>query len=202
MTAATQTVQLIRQLHAGGDAGEAALERLFPMVYEELRSVARRQLRRVVPGHTLSTTALVHEAYLKLLGSMPIALNDRAHFLSVAARAMRQVLTDHARRHQAGKRGGGWHRVELNESRIAVDTQADTLVALDRALARLAVLDERLSRVVECRFFGGMTEEEIAIALSVTTRTVRRDWVKARLWLYDELYGDSVPLAADAGATE
>jgi RNA polymerase sigma factor (TIGR02999 family) len=187
----TQITGLLRALPT--DDG-AALERLFPIVYEELRRVARRQLRRVASGHTLSTTALVHEAYMRLLGGMPATLNDRAHFLAVAGRAMRQVLTEYARRHQAAKRGGGWQRVELDESRIAVDAQADTLIALDTALARLAVMDARLSRVVECRFFGGMTEDETATALSVTSRTVRRDWVKARLWLYNELHGDGASL--------
>lgn len=166
-------------------------DRLFAMVYDELRGVARRQLRRLGPGHTLSTTALVHEAYIKLAGGTHVGFRDRAHYLGVAARAMRQVLIDHARRYRAVRRGGAWQRVPLEGAQLALDTQADTLLALDAALARLGRLSERLARVVVCRFFGGMTEEETAEALGVTSRTVRRDWAKARLWLYDELYGEA-----------
>jgi RNA polymerase sigma factor (TIGR02999 family) len=177
------------------EAGEPSLEQLFPLVYEELRAVAHRQLRRAGRDHTLSTTALVHEAYLKMAGGAQPGPADRAHFLGIAARAMRQVLVDYARRYRAAKRGGAWERIELDDACGAVETQADTLLALDQALTRLSVFGERLCRVVECRYFGGMTEEETAEALAVTTRTVRRDWVKARLWLHDNLYGE-----ADGGA--
>jgi RNA polymerase sigma factor (TIGR02999 family) len=182
---------------ARGRSG-AELEQLFPIVYEELRGVARRQLRRVEAGHTLSTTALVHEAYLKLAAGSHPAWADRAHFLGVAARAMRQILVDYARRHSAAKRGGAWARVTLDDSEVAIDSQAESLLALDEALTRLATLDERLGRVVECRFFGGMTEEETAATLGVTPRTVRRDWVKARLWLYDSLHADGAAPAVPA----
>jgi RNA polymerase sigma-70 factor, ECF subfamily len=170
---------------------DPALERLFPLIYEELRAVAHRQLRRAGRDHTLSTTALIHEAYLKMAGGAQPGPADRAHFLGIAARAMRQVLVDYARRYRAAKRGGGWERIELDDACGAIETQADTLLALDQALTRLSALGERLGRVVECRYFGGMTEEETAEALAVTTRTVRRDWVKARLWLYDNLYGEA-----------
>jgi RNA polymerase sigma factor (TIGR02999 family) len=170
--------------------GEAdAFERLLPLVYEHLRSVARAQLRRrgYHGGQTLSTTVLVHDAYFKLADSARLDVQDRAHFLSVAARAMRQVLVDHARRHNAQKRGGGAAHLDLDAAEIAVDDRADMLVALDEALARLATFSPRLARVVELRFFGGLTEEETARALDVTDRTVRRDWVKARAWLHAEI---------------
>jgi RNA polymerase sigma factor (TIGR02999 family) len=176
----------------GGDQG--ALDRLFPLVYDQLRRISRRQLGAERAGHTLSTTALVHEAYLKLVDQTRAEWVDRAQFYAVAARAMRRILVDYARRHRAAKRGGDQERVSLDVPDLgqplaeappgAADERADTLIALDDALARLAEVDERLSRVVECRFFGGLTEEETAVVLGVTARTVRRDWVKAKAWLY------------------
>ena len=169
----------------GGDG--AAFDRLFPLVYDELRRIAHHQLGRERPDHTLGTTALVHEAYFKLVDQSRAQLTDRAHFFAVAARAMRRMLVDYARRHRAAKRGGGLGPVSLDETTLAADQRADTLVALDEALMRLAEVDERLSRVVECRFFGGLTEEETAEALAVTARTVRRDWVKAKGWLAQAL---------------
>ena len=174
-------------LHACSAGDEAALERLFPLVYEHLRVVARAQLRRERVGHTLSTTALVHEAYFKLVGPARLDARDRAHFFGVAARAMRQVLVSHARKHRAEKRGGGFAPVDLDAAEIAVEERAEVLVALDEALTRLATLSPRLARVVELRFFGGLSEEETAAVLDVTARTVRRDWVKARAWLHAEL---------------
>ncbi len=184
-------------LLAHRDGDQAALERVFPLVYAHLRAVARAQLRRDGRArdgaHTLSTTALVHEAYFKLADAARLEARDRAHFLAVAARAMRQVLVEYARRHRAAKRGGGVAALDLDESRVAVEERADTLVALDEALGRLAGFSGRLARVVELRFFGGLSEEETAEALGVTDRTVRRDWVKARAWLHAEL-------AAAAGA--
>jgi RNA polymerase sigma factor (TIGR02999 family) len=172
------------------DGNDNALDRLLPLVYEELRRIARRQLRGQPMGHTLNTTALVHEAFLKLSGGTGLAWADRAHFFRVAARAMRQILINHAHRHATAKRGGRWRRIPLEDAGLAVEEQAEMLLALDEALCRLAALNERLSRVVECRFFGGMTEEEVAMALGVSDRTVRRDWLKARLWLYAELVED------------
>jgi RNA polymerase sigma factor (TIGR02999 family) len=171
------------------DGDPEALERLMPLVYEEMRHVAQRQLRGQRDGHTLSTTALVHEAYLKLVDQTRVAWTDRAHFFGVAARAMRQVLTNHAHRRAASKRGGQ-RRIALDEAVLAVDEQAELLLALDEALTRLSALNERLSRVVEYRFFGGMTEDEVATALGISERTVRRDWLKAKLWLYTELSED------------
>lgn len=170
------------------DDGDAATERLLPIVYEELRRMAHRQLRSERSDHTLNTTGLVHEAYLRLATPHGLQWADRAHFFAVAARAMRRVLIDHARRYHADKRPGSRQRVPLDEANLALDDRAEGLLALDEALDRLARLDERQSRVVECRFFGGMTEEETAAALGVTTRTVRRDWVKAKGWLFQELY--------------
>lgn len=160
------------------------VDRLFPLVYEELRRIAHDRLRAEVAGHTLNTTALVHEAYLKLVDQTRADWRDRAHFLAVASTAMRRILIDHARKHRAVKRGGERTRVPLDAANLAVEERADTLIALDEALTRLANTDQRLSRVVECRFFGGMTEEETAEALGITSRTVRSDWATAKGLLY------------------
>ena len=159
---------------------------LFPSVYEELCRLAHRQLRHERPGHTIDTTALVHEAYLRLADQTG-ALADRAHFMALAARAMRRILVDYARQHRAEKRGGDLGRVSLDPELVRLEGRGDALDALDEALARLATIDERLSRVVECRFFAGLTEGETAAALGVTARTVRRDWIKAKGWLNQEL---------------
>ena len=158
------------------------------MVYEELRRIARRHLRAEREGHTLTTSALVHEAYLKLADQTRAEWNDHAHFLAVAAQAMRRVLIDYARQHHAAKRGGDRQRVTLESGVIGPGGErAESLMALDDALTRLAKLDDRQARVVECRFFAGMTEEETARVLGITARTVRRDWVKAKAWLYEEI---------------
>jgi RNA polymerase sigma factor (TIGR02999 family) len=180
------------------------MRQLFPLVYGELRRVAHRQLGAEPAGHTLSTTAVVHEAYLKLAGQPRAQWRDRGQFFAVAAVAMRRILVDYARRHRAARRGGGRQPLALDaldvdtavagqpgaEVQVAATERAETLIALDEALERLAGLNERLSRVVECRFFAGLTEEETAAALAVTARTVRRDWVKAKAWLYEELRHD------------
>ncbi len=166
---------------------ERAADHLVPLVYDELRRIASRQLRREAEGHTLSPTALVHEAYLRLVDQTRVQWVNRAQFFAVAARLMRRVLLDHARRVGAAKRGGGWKRMELEGAEIAVEERAAELIALDDALEKLAALNPRLSQVVECRFFGGMTEEETAAALGVTDRTVRRDWIKAKGFLHQAL---------------
>ena len=169
-------------------AGEQqAFDRLFPLVYDELRAIAARQLGREQHGHTLDTTALVHEAYFRLVDQTRVVWSDRSHFYAIASQAMHRILVDYARRYRAAKRGGAPARVELGETELAAESRADTLIALDEALDRLAALDVRLSRVVECRFFGGLTEEETAEALGVTARTVRRDWTKAKGWLHHAL---------------
>lgn len=171
-----------------GDAG--ALAQVFPQIYEELRRLAHRNLQRESTGHTLSTTALVHEAYIRLMDQTRVQWSGRAHFMAIAATAMRRILVDHARRHLSQKRGGALRRVPLESVNPAVEERADLLVALDEALGRLKELDGRRARVVECRFFGGMTEEETAEALGIGLRTAKREWSKAKSWLYQEIYGD------------
>jgi len=164
-----------------------ALEQLVPLVYDELRMIAHRQLANQARGGTLSTTALVHEAYLKLVDQSHADWRDRAHFLAVASLAMRHVLVDRAKARSTLKRGGERRRITLDDAHIAVDDQPDALLQLDEAMTRLAELQPRLARVVECRFFGGLTEDEIAEALGVTVRTVQRDWAKARMLLQRDL---------------
>ncbi|HEX6307485.1 MAG TPA: sigma-70 family RNA polymerase sigma factor [Longimicrobiales bacterium] len=176
-------------LAGAGATGESAVERLVPLIYEDLRAIAHRQLAREHGGHTLQTTALVHEAYLKLVDHTRVTGRGRAYFFAAAGRAMRQVLVDHARRRATQKRGGGAEVVSLDESRVAVDDFAAELLDLDRALDQLARLNPRHARVVECRFFGGLSVEETAEALDVSTRTVKSDWALARAWLYDALAG-------------
>jgi RNA polymerase sigma factor (TIGR02999 family) len=172
-------------------AGDAtAVERVFPLVYDELRRLAHVQLRREPDGHTLVTTELVHQAYLQLVGQTRAQWQGRAHFMAIAATAMRRILVDHARSYKSVKRGGLLRRVPMESAELATEGRAELLLALDEALDRLRVLDDRQARVVECRFFAGMTEEETAEALGVNERTARRDWAKARSWLYQELYDD------------
>ena len=198
MDAQHEITQQLVAMRNGADP--AAWDRLVPLVYNELRAIARRQLHRESQGHTLNTTALVHEAYLRFADQEGIGWRDRNHFFGIAAKVMRRILVDHARAHLTIKRGGGLQRVPLEpiaEARIngpftsdallAPGERAKTLVALDEALSRLAAFDERLVGVVECRFFGGLTEEETALALGITARTVRRDWVKAKAWLRNAL---------------
>ena len=169
-------------------AGEArAGDALFPIIYDELRRIAHRQLGRERPGHTLDTIALVHEAWLRLADQARVEWVDRSHFFAVATQAMRRVLVDYARSCRAGKRGGAARQVSLTDAMAVAEQRADLLLALDEALTELAKLDERVGRVVECRFFGGLTEEETAEVLGVTARTVRRDWIKAKGWLHQVL---------------
>jgi RNA polymerase sigma factor (TIGR02999 family) len=169
----------------GGD--REAFDRLFPLVYEDLHGVAQRQLRGEPAGHTLGATALVHEAYVRLVDINRVEWRDRTHFLAMAARAMRRILVDYARKHRAARRGGGALPVTLDDAMIAVEQNPDQLIDLDAALERLAQLNERLARVVECRFFGGLSDADTAAALDVTERTVQRDWLKARGWLFEAL---------------
>jgi RNA polymerase sigma-70 factor, ECF subfamily len=177
--------EVTRLLQRARRGEPAALERLVPLVYEDLRRLARRQLGHEHGERTLNATALVHESYLKL-GMGALAATDRAHFLGIAARAMRQVLVDHARDRKAAKRGGGlWERTTLTDGAWARDFDPDGILALDEALT---TLEPRQRQVVECRFFGGLEEQEIAAALGVSERTVHRDWVKARAWLYRYFY--------------
>ena len=172
-----------------------AMDRLMPLVYEDLRRVAHRFLGAESKGHTLSTTALVHEAYLRLVDQTRTEWQDRAQFFAVSSRMMRRILVDYARRHRALRRGGQPggarpERVALDQAEIPVTERADALIALDEALERLAEVDARLARVVECRFFAGLSEIETAEALGVSRRTVAREWAIARGWLYQELRDD------------
>jgi RNA polymerase sigma-70 factor (ECF subfamily) len=183
--------EVTRLLQAYREGDREAYDRLFPIVYDDLRRIARAHLRRQRSGHTLGTTGIVHEAYLKLVDPASNGYQDRNHFLAVAARAMRQVIISYARRHSAGKRGGGERALPLEERDIPVQTQAEAILDVDRALARLEEFEPRLARVVECRFFAGLDEEETAAALGISTRTVQRDWMRARAWLREELEGQA-----------
>jgi RNA polymerase sigma factor (TIGR02999 family) len=174
----------VTQLLAACDEGDkAAVGALFDQLYADLRKRARRQLGAWRAGQTLNTTSLVNEAYLRLVGQTVLSLRDRGHFLAIAARAMRHVIVDHARARVAGKRGGGHTNLTLDSVEIAVADEAERLVDLDAILEQLSAVDERLTRVVECRFFAGLTEEETALALDSSVRTVQRDWMRARAWL-------------------
>ena len=177
-------------LRAWSSGDEGALERLTPLVEAELRRLARSYMRRERRGHTLQTTALVNEAFLRLVGARSVGWQDRAHFLGIAARLMRRVLVDHARARGYRKRGGGAQRVTLDEGLIASPGPTLNVVALDRALEALAGVDARKTRVIELRFFGGLSVEETAEVLHVSTDTVKRDWRLAKLWLLRELEGE------------
>jgi RNA polymerase sigma-70 factor, ECF subfamily len=179
-------------LLATADSGDGGvLDRLVPLIYDELRAMAHRQLARERGDLTLQTTALVHEAYLKLVDDTKVTRRGRAYFFAAAARAMRQVLVDRARRRNAAKRGGGVEAVRLDGAQVAADDLVAELLDLDRALDQLAALNPRHARVVECRFFAGMSVEETAEALDVSPRTVKYDWALARAWLFDALDGEA-----------
>ena len=177
---------LLRQWSAGD---QRALDQVTPLVYEELRHQAARYLRRERPGHTLQTTALINEAYLRLIDAREVHWQSRTHFFAIAANLMRRVLVDHARRRDADKRGGPHVRVQLDEA-LAVADEADIdLLAIDEALDKLAAIDPQQARVVELRFFSGLNVEETAAALGVSPKTVKRDWSVARAWLRREIGG-------------
>jgi RNA polymerase sigma factor (TIGR02999 family) len=183
-TSAPSVSQLLRRWSEGD---RDALDQLTPLVYAELRRMARRYMNQQPAGHTLQTTALIHEAYLRLIGQEEKHWENRAHFFGVAAQAMRHILVDYARARKVAKRGGGAHQVSLDEALVISPEGSMDLVALNDALDALARLDQRQSQVVELRFFGGLTEEEISEVLKVSTRTVRSDWRLARSWLLREL---------------
>ena len=178
-------------LRAWGDGDAGALEQLAPLVEAELRRLARGYMARERQGHTLQTTALVNEAFLRLTDARHIRWQDRAHFLAISARLMRRVLVDHARSRGYRKRGGGAERVTLDEGLAVAPAVALDVVALDRALEALAAVDVRKSRIIELRFFGGLSVEETAEVLHVSPDTVKRDWRLAKLWLLRELEGDA-----------
>ncbi|MGB8510353.1 MAG: sigma-70 family RNA polymerase sigma factor [Pyrinomonadaceae bacterium] len=184
-----EDVTQILQEMSGGDKDAPA--RLMPLVYDELRRLANHYLRQERPDHTLQPTALVHEAYLKLIDQTRVDWQNRAHFFGVAAQSMRRILVDHARRHQASKRGGPQQKLSLDEAVNHAQTRDVDLVRLDDALHALAALDARQSRVVELRFFGGLTIEETAEALGISPATVKADWSMAKAWLRREIETES-----------
>jgi len=173
-----------------GQGDTAALDRLVPLLYDDLRRVARRHLRREYPGHTLQATALVHEVFLRLVDVDRMTLKSRTHFFALSARLMRQILVDHARRHRAGKRGGGATMISLNDvvgAAAPTSTASVDVLALDEALDALASFDVRQCRVVELRFFAGFNIPEAADALGISTATVEREWAMAKAWLHQRL---------------
>jgi RNA polymerase sigma factor (TIGR02999 family) len=182
--------QEITQLLADWSHGDrAALEKLTPIVYGALRRLAHRYMKGQRPDHTLQTTALLNEAYLRIADQTKASFTDRSHFFAVAAKAMRQILVDYARAAQRQKRGAGVSKVELDEAAVVAPESPAAIVDLNEALERLATLDSRKANVVELRYFGGLKEDEIAEVLKVSTVTVRRDWVFAKTWLYGQLRG-------------
>jgi len=185
--AASQQITLLLIDWSKGD--EFALEQLMPLVYDELRQMARRYMKKQPSGHTFQTTELIHEAYLKLAAGEERNWQNRSHFFGVAAKAMRHILVDYARSKQTQKRGEMAEKMTLEEDSVVSAARPQEIVALDDALQQLALLDERKSRVVEMKFFGGLNIEEIAAVLKISTETVKRDWLFARNWLLRELAG-------------
>lgn len=190
MALATQT-ELTALLDDWKHGDQSALQKLTPLIYGELRRIAHRYARRERNGHTLQTTALINEAYLRLAGSEPPDWQDRQHFFAVTAQVMRHILIDHARRRRSFKHGGGIEQISLGEAAVMADRRAQELISLDEALKELTVLDSRKSRVVELRYFGGLSLEETAAALGVSVMTVRRDWRAAKAWLYQAVNSES-----------
>lgn len=187
MAASAPPSEVTQLLLAWGQGDRGALDRLLPLVYDELRRLARRHMRRERPGHTLQTTALVHEAYLRLVNQENVRWQNRAQFFGVAAELMRRILVDHARALHSAKRGSGARTVPLEEGAALSPERAGEMVAIDEALRRLEAIDPRKSRVVELRFFGGLTVEEAADVLGTSSVTVARDWRAARAWLFHEI---------------
>lgn len=173
----------------GGESGRdrVAIDRLLPVIYEELRRIAHYRLRAEQTGNTLETTGLVHEAYLRLVGSAHLEFENRAHFLAIAAQAMRHILIDSALARRTQKRGGGVQPLSIDVVPIVAEERSEEVLALDEALQRLSAINERQARVVECRYFGGMNIDETALALDMSPATVKRDWLLARAWLNREL---------------
>ena len=193
MTKAASPPQQVTQLLCDWRSGDGrALEKLIPLVQPELQRLAHQYMSRERPGHTLQTTALLDDAYLQLADKTHPQWQNRAHFFAVAAQLMRRIMVNHARQRQALKRGGGAIRVTLDEAAAVTQTRADELLALDEALEKLATFDRRKAEVVEMRYFGGLTMEEIAEVLKVHVNTVARDWTAARAWLLAALSGENV----------
>jgi len=187
MTQPATTDQITQLLADWSDGDKSALDRLTPLIYEELRRLAHHYMRRERPGHTLQTTALVNEAYVRLINRKNIDWQNRDHFFAIAAQLMRTILVDHARRHGYSKRGGGARRISLNEAAVVSQDRTAEVVELDEALTRLAVFDPQQSRIVELRFFGGLTIKQTADVLGLSPATIKREWSTARAWLFREL---------------
>lgn len=179
--------EITKLLRAWSDGDESARDQLMPMVYDELRGLAHQHMQRERPGHLLQTTALVHEAYMRLVDQSQIYFQNRAHFFGIAARLMRQILVDEARRRKGAKRGGGAITIALDDAPDVAERQAANVLALDEALTTLAEKDRRQSEIVELRFFGGLSIDETAEVLKVSPGTVMRDWTFARAWIRNEM---------------
>lgn len=184
VTPGREVTQLLAEWRNGD---RAALDQLMPLVYSELRNLAKRYMSRERTGHTLQTAALVNEAYLRLIDQQKVDWQNRTHFFAIAAQIMRHLLVDHARSRQYAKRGGGAIQVSLNEELAVAEEKSVDLLALDQALTRLAEIDERKSRIVELRYFAGLSAEETAEALGLSEITIKREWLKAKAWLFREL---------------
>ena len=182
---------MTKLLQAWSDGNRAALDKLMPLVERELHRLARHYMRRENPGHTLQTTALVNEAYLRLVEQRRVHWKNRAHFFALSAELMRRILVDLARKRRYAKRGGGAHKVSLDDAMIVSPERGADLIALDEALQRLAELDPRKSKIVELRFFGGLSVEETAEALHISGVTVMREWKMAKAWLYNSLSNEN-----------
>jgi RNA polymerase sigma factor (TIGR02999 family) len=182
MIPASQGVTQLLVDWSNGD--QAALHKLLPLVNAELRQLAKRYMRRENPGHTLQTSALVNEAYIRLIDQQQVRWQNRAHFFGIAAQLMRRILIDHARSHHYAKRGGGALRVSLDETAAVTNARAAELLAVDEALEKLTAMDARKGRIVELRFFGGLTEEETAEVIGISSPTVQREWRAAKAWLH------------------
>ncbi len=188
MTQVPNPQNITQLLAEWSDGNQSALDQLYPLVYDELHRLARRYMSRERKGHTLQTTALINEAYVRLVGQK-VNWANRSHFFAISAQIMRRILIDHARRHAYAKRGGGAQQVSLEEAATVTPDQSAELIRLDEALTSLAEMDPRRSQVVELRYFGGLNNEEIAGVLNVSENTVTRDWNMARAWLYQQLTG-------------
>ena len=187
----TSTGEVTKLLQEWSVGNREALDKLLPLVYDELRRLAHSYLAHERADHTLQTTALVHEAYLKLIDQRSVNWQNRAHFFAISAQAMRRILLDNARRHTAAKRGSGGQKVSLEEvATLSRDTASESLIALDEALQRLAAIDPDQGRIVELRYFGGLTIEETAEVLNTSPSTVQREWTTARAWLYQAITGE------------
>src|SRR5438128_3316011 len=189
--AGTSPQEVTRLLLDWSNGNQAALDRLMPLVDRELHRLAHHYMRNEKPGHTLQTTALVNEAYLRLIDQRHVHWKNRAHFFALSAQLMRRILVDHARKRQYEKRGGGAQKISFDETMVVSQERGADLIALDEALNKLAAIDERKSKVVELRFFGGLSVEETAEALHISAVTVMREWSMAKAWLYNSLSNET-----------